>query len=53
MLRIQRLGGNLPDLFADAIGVILLDDSDTDKVAWPEMLRNGLQSDAEGSRHRQ
>jgi DNA-binding CsgD family transcriptional regulator len=39
MLRIQRLGGNLPDFFANAIGVILLDDPDNDKVASPEMLR--------------
>ncbi|MGK8642447.1 helix-turn-helix transcriptional regulator [Brucella anthropi] len=39
MLRIQRLGGNLPDFFANAIGVALLDDPDNDKVASPEMLR--------------
>ncbi|MFW7354445.1 MAG: helix-turn-helix transcriptional regulator [Brucella sp.] len=39
MLRIQRLGGNLPDFFANAIGVILLDDPYNDKVSSPEMLR--------------
>lgn len=41
-MRIQRLGGNLPDFFSPSIGVCLLEDPELRSAAKPQLLRQAF-----------
>lgn len=41
-MRIQRLGGNLPDFFSPSVGVCLLEDPERRSAAEPELLRQAF-----------